>query len=164
MSPTEWSIIAAVVMVVGLAGVIIPILPGLALIWITALVYGFAVGFGVIGWVVMGVLTVLLALSFIKSMTVPRREAEAAGASGWAQFGGLVGAIIGFFTIPVVGIIVGALLGVLAVEMLLKGNWDDAWTATKGTAKGFGLAVLIDLGLGMAMIAAWSVWAATVVF
>jgi hypothetical protein len=61
-------------------------------------------------------------------------------------------------------LVIGALAGLLAVEVLLKGNWDEAWTATIGTAKGFGISALIDLVLGLLMITFWSVWAATVVF
>lgn len=159
-----WTILAAVIMVVGLCGVVIPILPGLALIWGTALVYGLIVGFGAGGIAVMVVLTVLLAVSMIKSVVVPRRAAQEAGASGWSQFGGLVGAVIGFFVIPVVGVIVGALVGVLLVEVSLKGDWGEAWTATVATAKGFGISALIDLGLGLAMIGTWSAWALTVAF
>ena len=158
-----WTILAAVIMVVGLCGVVIPILPGLALIWGTALVYGLIVGFGAGGIAVMVVLTVLLAISMIKSVVVPRRAAQHAGASGWSQFGGLAGAIIGFFVIPVIGVIVGALAGVLLVEVSLKGNWGEAWTATLATAKGFGISALIDLGLGLVMIGTWSAWALTVV-
>lgn len=159
-----WTIVAAVIMVIGLCGVVIPILPGLALIWVTALVYGFIVGFGAGGIAVMVVLTALLLVSIVKSVLVPRRTAQEAGASGWSQFGGLVGAIIGFFVIPVVGVIVGALAGVLVVEVALKGNWAEAWTATIATAKGFGLSVLIDVALGLLMIGTWSVWAATIIW
>ena len=165
MTPDAWwTLLAAIIMVVGLCGVIIPILPGLLLIWITAFVYGFIVGFTPVGIGVMMVLTVLVAISVIKGFVIPKQTATASGASGWSQVGGLVGAIIGFFLIPVIGVLVGALVGVLLVEILLKGNWDEAWTATKGTAKGFGISAVVDLGLGMVMLAAWSVWASTVVF
>lgn len=159
-----WTILAAAVMVVGLCGVAIPVLPGLSLIWLTALAYGFAVGFDAAAIVIMFVLTVLLAISIIKGFIVPRRAAAGSGASGWAQLGGVVGAVVGFFLLPVVGIMVGALIGVLVVEFALKGDWGDAWTATKGLAKGFGVGVLIDLALGLMMIGAWASWAATVVF
>ncbi|MGH1493469.1 MAG: DUF456 domain-containing protein [Acidimicrobiales bacterium] len=159
-----WSIAAVVIMVVGLCGVIIPVLPGLALIWGVALIYGFLVGFGAIGISVMVVLTVLLAISIVKGVIIPRRTAAESGASGWSQLGGLVGAVIGFFLIPIVGFIVGALVGVLLAEVLIKGQWDEAWTATKGLAKGFGISALIDLVLGLVMIAAWAGWAASVIW
>lgn len=151
-------------MVIGLCGVVIPLLPGLALIWAVALGYGFIVGFGTIGVVVMAILTAALIASIIKGVLVPRKVAADSGASGRAQLGGLIGAVVGFFVIPVIGLIIGALVGVLAVEYLVKGDWDQAKVATVGTAKGFGLSVLIDLVIGFAMIVTWSLWAVVVVF
>ncbi|MEM7272991.1 MAG: DUF456 domain-containing protein [Actinomycetota bacterium] len=159
-----WTVLAAVLMVIGLCGVVVPILPGLVLMWVVALVYGLLVGFDAIGIVVMVVATILVAASLISSVLIPRRAAAEGGASGWAQVGGIVGAVIGFFVIPVVGIIVGALIGLLVVEAALTGDWGEAWVATKATAKGFGISALVDLGLGLVLLAAWSVWAATVVF
>ncbi len=158
-----WTTLAAAVMVIGLCGVVIPLLPGLALIWATALVYGLVVGFGAVGVAVMLVLSGLVALSVVKSVVVPRRAAASSGASGWSQLGGVAGAVIGFFVIPVIGLVIGALVGLLVAEAINKGNWSDAWTATKATARGFGLSVAIDLTLGLAMIVVWTIWAATVV-
>jgi uncharacterized protein YqgC (DUF456 family) len=159
-----WSIAAAVVMVVGLCGVVVPVVPGLLLMWATGLVYGFAVGWSGLGIGVMALMTVLVAISLALGVAVPRKTAAEAGASGWSQLGGLAGAVIGFFVIPVVGVIVGALVGVYLVELALKEDGAEAWTATKGMAKGFGISVLIDLTLGLVMLAAWSIWAATVLF
>jgi len=160
MSDTAtWTLLAGIAMTVGLVGVVVPILPGILLIWAVAVLYGIIVGFGVIGWVAMAVVTALAGISIIKSLIIPRQEAEKSGASTFAQLGGLVGAVIGFFLIPIVGVIVGALVGVLVVEWVAKGDLATAWKATKGVAKGFGKSALIDLVLGLAMIATWSVWA-----
>ncbi len=159
-----WTIVVGIVMVLGLMGVVLPVLPGLLLIWAAALFYGLMVGFGSIGWVVVGLLTVLAIAGMIKSVVIPRRAAVESGASGWAQLGAVVGGVVGFFVIPVFGLILGALAGLLAVEYMLKDDWDEALAAVRGTAKGFGLSVVIDLILGMIMIVAWSVWAATVLF
>jgi len=157
-----WTVVVAAAMVLGLLGVVIPVLPGVLLIWGAALVYGFVVGFGTIGGIVLGLLTVLAMISVVKSIMIPRRTASRSGASVWSQLGAVAGGIVGFFVIPVLGLIIGALAGLLAVEFVLKGNWDEAWTATVGAARGFGISALIDLGLGMVMIACWSIWAATV--
>ena len=150
------------VMVVGLCGVVLPIVPGLVLMWAAALAYGFAVGWSALGVAVVTVLALLVVVGLVAGILLPRRSAAGAGASGLAQLGGLVGAVVGFFLIPVIGVIVGALLGVLVVEYLRRDDWGAAWVATKATARGFGLSVLVDLGLGMAMLALWAVWAATV--
>jgi uncharacterized protein YqgC (DUF456 family) len=158
-----WTIVVGVAMVVGLCGVVIPVLPGLLVMWAGALLYGFAVGWSTTGVAMMVLATVAVAASFVAGVVIPRRTAAAAGASGWAQVAGLFGAVIGFFVIPVVGLIIGALAGVMAVEVARKGDWGEAWAATVGTAKGFGWSVLVDLGLGLFILLAWAAWAATVV-
>lgn len=163
-SDVGWTIIAAVTMVVGLCGVVVPVLPGLMLMWVAALVYGFAVGWSSLGYAVMALFTVAVAISLVTSFVIPRRAAADGGASGWAQLGAIVGAVAGFFVIPVVGVIVGALVGLFVVEWGLKGDRREAWTATVATAKGFGLSALIDFGIGLVMLAAWAVWAASVLW
>lgn len=159
---TLWTVVVAVVMVLGLMGVLLPVLPGLLLIWAAAVFYGFMVGFGTVGWSVVGLLTILAVAGAIKGVVIPRRAAVDSGASGWAQLGAVVGGVLGFFVIPVFGLIIGALAGLLAVEYILKGDWNEALVAVRGTARGFGVSVVIDLLLGVIMIAAWSVWAASV--
>jgi uncharacterized protein YqgC (DUF456 family) len=161
---TLWTVVVAVVMILGLMGVVLPVLPGLLLIWAAALFYGFMVGFGTLGWTVVALLSVLVVAGAVKSVMIPRRAAAASGASGWAQVGAVVGGVIGFFVIPVLGLILGALAGLLAVEYVLKGDWNEALVAVRSTARGFGVSVVIDLILGMIMIVAWSVWAASVLF
>ena len=164
MSDVEVTILVAVVMVTGLAGTVVPVLPGLTLIWGAALVYGFLVGFGTVGVLVSIALTVLLAASVVKSVLVPRRMAEGHDVSGWSQLVAVVGAVAGFFLIPVIGVIVGALVGLLASEYVNHRALGPAWGATMAVAKGFGLSALIDIGLGLTMLSLWSVWAATVVW
>lgn len=164
MSELLLTTLVAVVMVVGLAGVVIPMLPGLALIWVAALVYGLQVGFGAGGVVVMVVLTLLTVVSTVLGVILPKRAAAESGASGRTQLVGVLGALVGFFAIPVVGVVVGALVGVLLAEYADKGNWPDARSATIGVAKGFGISSVVQLAIGLSMIAVWSVWAATVVF
>lgn len=159
-----WTIVALVVMSVGLVGVLVPVVPGLALIWAAALIYGLLVGFGIGGWVVMGVLTLILGLSLALGVILPRRAAAGAGASGWSQLAAMAGGVVGFFVVPVIGLILGALAGLVLTEYALKGDWNEAWAATKATAKGFGISAAIDLALGLVMIVLWASWAATVVW
>lgn len=159
-----WTGAAAAVMVLGLIGVVVPFLPGLFLILGAAVGYGFLVGFNSVAVGVLIAMGVLVVISIIKSFIIPSKAASESGASGWSQFGAVVGGVAGFFIVPVFGLIIGALAGMVITELAVKGNWDEAWAATKGTAKGFGVSALIDLGLGMIMIAAWSVWAASVIF
>ncbi len=151
-------------MVVGLFGTLVPIVPGLALIWGLAVLYGFLIGeFGSIGIAVIVFETLVVIVSVVKGLVVPKKASDAYGTSGAAQLAALIGAIIGFFAIPVVGLPIGALAGVFTVEWMKHRTAGAAWQATKGMLVGFGLNGLIDFALGWVMIGAWAIWAATVV-
>lgn len=163
MSDTEATVLVGIAMVVGLAGTVVPLLPGLLLIWGAALVYGFLVGFGPVGIAVVVVLTLVLAASMVKSIVVPRRMAEGHDVSRWSQVAALTGAILGLVFIPFVGVVVGALVGLLVAEWVNHRDLGAAWQATVAVAKGFGLSALIDIALGMLMVTLWSLWAFTVV-
>ncbi len=163
MSDVEMTVLIVVVMVIGLVGTVMPVLPGLSLIWAAALVYGLVVGFGALGLGIMLILSALVVVGLVKSVLVPKRMADGHDVSRWSQVAAMVGAVVGFFVIPVAGVIVGALVGLLLAEYLNQGDWKQAWGATVAVAKGFGLSTLIDIGLAMTMIGFWSIWAFVVV-
>ena len=154
------ALIAFVVMLVGLAGIVVPVLPGTPLLWLAALGYGLVDGFD--HWVdfgAMAVLSVLAILSFITDLTLGPVGAARRGASWQAIAASLVGALIGLVFFPPFGALLGALIGVFAVEYQRRSqDARAAWEATKGFAKGYGLAILINLGLAALMIGVWVVW------
>ena len=163
MSDGASTALVAVVMVVGLAGTVVPVVPGLLVIWGGALAYGFLVGFDPLAVAVLVVLTIVLAVSFALSILLPRRMAQSSDVSTWSQWAAVVGAIIGFFTIPVVGVVVGAVAGLFAAELVHHRDPAAAWSGSVAVAKGFGLSALVDLALAALMISVWSLWAAIVV-
>ncbi len=162
MTDVEATIVIALVMAVGVIGTVVPFLPGVLLVWFAAVVYGFLVGFSPIGIVVLVVLTALVAVSVIKSVVVPKRAAEGHDVSRWSQLVAVVGAVIGFFVIPVVGIIVGALVGLYLAEYAHHRDGVEAWGSTIAVAKGFGVSALIDIAIAMLMASIWAIWAVTV--
>lgn len=159
MSDIVLGLIVLVVMAIGLFGTLFPVIPGLLLIWGAALVYGFVVGFTTGGVVILAILTVLLLISWVTTLSIPRKSASEVGVSMTSQLAGLGGGVVGFFVIPVIGLFVGALAGVLVAEFLRLGDTQQAWAATKGVARGFGISVLVDFGIGVVMIGLWLVWA-----
>src|SRR4051794_26451558 len=95
--------LAAVLIVVGLAGVVIPLLPGLILIWAGIALWAFERA-DATGWAVLGVTTVVLGLGLIAKYAFPGRRLREAGVP-WITlaFGALLG-VIGFFVIPLFGL------------------------------------------------------------
>ena len=152
--------VVAAVMVVGLIGTVVPVLPGLLLIWGAGLVYGIVDGFEGVGTAAFAVMTVLLALGMTMGYVLPKRAGERSGATKSSVRLGILGAVIGFFVIPVVGLPIGGALGVLAGEYGRLHDWPAAWAATRSVLGGFGLAVLAEFTAGVLMVAAWSAWVA----
>ncbi|MDH3679667.1 MAG: DUF456 domain-containing protein [Acidimicrobiia bacterium] len=164
MSDGWATVLVAVVMVVGLAGTIVPVLPGLAVVWGATLVYGLLVGFDVVGASIVAVSSLLLLASAVTGFVIPKRSADGADVGRWSQLIALVAAIVGFFVVPVVGLVLGALIGLFLAEYANHRTAAAAWTATVAVAKGFGLSALVDLALGVVMITLWGAWALTVLW
>ncbi len=153
-------VLVAAVMAVGLAGVIVPVLPGTMLIWAAGLVFGVIDGFHGSAWLFFGLMTLLMAAGTVGKYALPHR----AGVSGGAPRASIVQAValgvVGFFVLPVVGLPVGVAAGFLLAEHRRLGDWSVAWSATKRVLAGFGLGVLVELSAGIAMILLWIVWVA----
>ena len=148
----------ALLMAVGLAGVILPFFPGLPIIWGAALFYGFLTEFGGLGWTAMGVITVLAAIGIAASLILPERAGAASGASRSTRlFAGVTG-VIGFFVIPVIGFPIGACLGVLLAQYRETADPGEAMRATVAVLKGFGAGLIVELGAALAMVLVWVAW------
>jgi uncharacterized protein YqgC (DUF456 family) len=145
----------AVVIAVGLVGVLVPVLPGLVLVWAGLLVWATEVQ-TTTGWVVLGVATLVLAASQVAKYLLPGRRMRAAGVPDRTLVvGGLLG-IVGFFVVPVVGLPLGFVLGVYLAERARLGVPGRAWTSTAHALKGVGLSILIELVAGLLVAVTWA--------
>ena len=147
-------------MVVGIVGTVLPFLPGLPIVWAAALIYGVAEGFGALGWICFAIITTLGIAGMVAGFVVPQRKVQGAGAPFSTTVVGIIGGIIGFFVIPIVGIIVGAVAGVLLAERVRTQDWAAAWASTKRAIVGFGLGALVQVLAGVLMMATWVAWVA----
>ncbi|MCL1598292.1 MAG: DUF456 domain-containing protein [Actinomycetia bacterium] len=151
-------VLVGVAMVVGVAGTLLPILPGLWLIWAAGLAFGILGGFGTVGWAAMGVLSVLAIAGTAAAFVVPGRRTSAIGVSWWGQAVAAVASVVGFFLIPIVGAVLGFILGIVVASLLrtrsLKAALADSWS----TLKSMLLASGIQFGTGLVMLAVWIAW------
>jgi uncharacterized protein len=151
MSLTE--VLVAVAVLVGLVGIVVPVLPGTVLILGAVLVWAVVVG-SAAGWITFGVVAVLLVVGAVVKYAVPGRRLQAVGVpTRTVVLGGLLG-VVGFFVIPVVGLLVGFVLGVYLSELQRVGR-TDAWTTSKAAMRAAGLSMLIELAAGLAAAATW---------
>lgn len=145
-------------MLVGLLGVIIPILPGLVMIWVAGLVYGLVMGFESGGIALFALITVLMLIGSVVDNVLMGGSARRSGAS-WVAVGvALLGALVGSLLWPPLGGLLLALVGIFAVEYLRLRDWHKALDSTRGLAIGCGWAVVVRALIALLMIGLWLVW------
>jgi uncharacterized protein YqgC (DUF456 family) len=151
-----WTIILFIgtllIMLVGLAGVILPVIPGIPLIWVCAFVYGLATGFEEINWNILGILAVLTGFTIVLDYVANLYGAKKMGATGWGILGALFGMLVGLFTAGLIGLLVGSFAGAVLGELLAGKTGSRALKAGIGTFLGFLGGTLIKLILGCMMI------------
>ena len=148
----------ALAMLAGLIGTLLPMIPGLPVVWGAALVYGLAAGFGRTGTVAFTLITVVAALGMVAAFVLPHRRVAASGVPRSTVMVGLVGGIIGFFVIPVIGLPIGAIAAVMARETARTSDTSIAWATTKNMIVGFGYGVLLELSAALVVVAIWVAW------
>ena len=148
------TVLAAVLIVVGLAGVLIPLLPGPILIWVGIALWSFERS-DAAGWAILVAATAVLAVGLIAKYALPGRRLREAGVP-WITlaFGTLLG-VIGFFVIPLFGLPIGFVLGVYLAELSRLGSNAAAWPSTRQAVTAVGLSMLIEFGSGLLAAAIW---------
>lgn len=149
-------IMVAVAIAIGLVGILVPLLPGTLLIWAAIAVWAFVVG-TTAAWVVLGVVTAILGAGILVKYLWPARRMKAADVSGRTLAAGAVLGVIGFFVIPVAGLLIGFVLGVYLAEFAQRRDHRRAWASTKHAVKGVALSVGVELGAALLATAAWIV-------
>jgi len=141
-------------MIVGLIGVIFPIMPGIFMIWLGVFVYIWRFGFDVISIGLFLFITFIVLFAGTSDLWLPIFGAQKAGAAKRTIITGMVGAIAGsiLIPIPIVGTIVGYAVGILLGEYHKRRDWDQAWIASKGGLTGWGIATAIQFVAGLIII------------
>ena len=147
-------ILVAVAIAIGLVGVLVPLLPGTLLVYAAIAVWAF-VEQNTVGWVVLGVVTAVLGASLLIKYLWPVKRMRAADVSPTTLAAGAVAGVIGFFVIPVLGLLIGFVLGVYLAELAHRRDQRRAWASTVHAVKGAALSVGVELAGGMLATAAW---------
>ncbi|GAB4430366.1 MAG: hypothetical protein Kow002_18780 [Anaerolineales bacterium] len=152
-------ILIALTMLVGLFGLIIPIFPGNVVMWLAALVYGLVFGFETLGWVIFTIITLLMLAAVLADNFLMGAKAREKGASWGSIILALVAGVIGTMLLPPVGGLVAAPLVLYLMEFQRLRNEEEAKAVVKALLTGWGLAFIVRFGIGLVMLALWSVWA-----
>jgi len=162
MLETITLILVFLLMIVGILGAFVPVLPSTPLIFAGAIVYGFVTDFQAITWKVLVALLVLAIVSQALDYLATVYGAKKMNASKWGMAGAFVGTIAGLFTGGLVGVIVGPVVGAALCELLfarkdLKASVKSgvgAFLGVVGSALGKFL-----IGLVMCGIFIWALFA-----
>ena len=147
-------VLVALAIAVGLVGIVLPFLPGTLLIYAAIAVWAFMVR-GTVAWVVLGVVTAVLGASLLVKYLWPARRMRAADVSGRTLAAGALAGVIGFFVIPVVGLVVGFVAGVYLAELAHRRDNRRAWASTVHAVKGVALSMGVELAGGLIATAVW---------
>lgn len=148
-------ILVALAILVGLLGILVPILPGPVLILVAVLVWALDVG-GSTAWLVLAVVATLLVVGTIVKYAVPGRRLKDAGIPSSTQWTGVALGVVGFFVVPVLGLFLGFVAGVYLAEHRRLGG-DRAWPSTMAALRAVGLSILIELAAAVLAAGAWVV-------
>lgn len=145
-------IISVLLLITGMIGTVLPILPGLILSLAGLLLYKFGADNNIsIVWV--WIFCILTLISVILNYVIPAKTNKKYGGTRWGSIGSFVGTIVGFFFIPIpFGFLIGMLLGVFVGE-LLHDNTDrkKALNSTKGALIGFFFSTGFNLTIALSM-------------
>ncbi len=145
-----WTL-AVVLVVVGLAGVILPALPGTILIFAGLLLAAWADGFARVGIVTLVVIGLIGAASYGVDFAAAAMGARRLGASRRAMAGATIGTVLGLF-LGLPGLIIGPFVGAVAGELTAHRDWRRAGKAGVAAWIGFAIGTAVKVGIAFAMI------------
>lgn len=148
-------LVPALLILVGVVGIVVPVVPGLLLVFAGVFVWALDVGGS--AWAVLAVVGGIHLAGLTLQYLLPGRRLRAHGVGGWTLFTAAVGGIIGFFVIPVVGLPVGFVVTIFVIERWHSGSWPLAWLRTKRALRAVLLSWGIELLTALAMVAVWLV-------
>jgi uncharacterized protein YqgC (DUF456 family) len=155
MNTVETLLVAAAI-AVGLIGILVPLIPGSILVFAAIAVWAYVEG-TTVAWVTLGVAAVILAAALLVKYLWPMKRMRSADVGTWSLLAGGVLGIIGFFVIPVVGLIIGFVFGVFLAELALRRNSRVAWASTVHAIKGVALSVGVELAGALLATMVWVV-------
>lgn len=147
-------VLVAVAIAVGLAGIVIPLLPGSLLVFAAILVWALFEQ-STVAWVALGIVTVILGAALLVKYLWPTRRMQRAGVRTWTLVAGAILGIVGFFVIPVVGLVLGFVLGVYLAEYAQRRDHRRAWASTVHAIKGVVLSVGVELAGALLATVVW---------
>ena len=150
------TVLVGLAYIVGLAGIIIPVLPGTITLMIATLIWAIVVG-GWPAWVAFGLVLVFGAIGMGTSYVLTGRRLHRAEVPMWPVYVGLASGVVGFFVIPFLGLPIGFLIGLYVSEAIRQSDWKKGMTSAWIALKALGMGILVEFSLAMLSTIAFAV-------
>ena len=149
--PSIFWIISAIMLITGFAGLLLPALPGVLLIFAGLVFAAWAEGFAYVGWGTISILAALTAAAYIIDFLAGLLGAKRFGAGKYGVMGAAIGTVIGLiFGLP--GIIIGPFLGAVIGELYANKDLQSASTAGLGVWIGMAIGIAARVAVAFVMV------------
>lgn len=155
MSPVA-EVLIGLIMAVGIVGTLIPVLPGLFLVWGAGLVWAIFDGADTTHWIIFSVMTVFFLVGIGLSFYLPAKSSKDNSSPKWTMLIATLFAVIGFFVIPIIGVAVGFVFGVFVCQLIASREFHKTLRTTGKTLKALGLVSLTQCACGIAIATSWA--------
>jgi uncharacterized protein YqgC (DUF456 family) len=152
-------IITFLLLLPGIFGILLPILPGLPYMFLISFLYAWLTKFQIINSREILILAVIALISLIIDHFAGLLTARLGGATKQSLIYGLIGSILGLFFFPPLGSVVGLFLGIFLGEITSHQNQHKAIKAASAGVLGSLAAILIDLVLAIIFLVLFLVFA-----
>lgn len=144
-------VLGVLLILIGIAGTIIPALPGVPVVYLGMVLVAWGDDFSHIGWPTLTILGVLTVIAVVVDLIASILGAKRVGASGWALFGAAVGTVVGLF-FGIIGLLLGPFVGAVLGELIAGSNLQRSTVVGVGAWIGFLLGTVARIGLCFAML------------
>jgi hypothetical protein len=143
-------------MAIGIVGTLIPVLPGLVLVWLAALAWVILDGADATHWVIFAIMTAIFLIGIGLSFYIPAKSTKNETSPRWTFVVASIFALVDFFVIPIVGLPLGFIFGVFICHLISSREFHRALRATGTSLKAMGLVSLVQCVCGIAIATAWA--------
>ncbi|MEC4855552.1 DUF456 domain-containing protein [Mycobacteroides chelonae] len=147
-------LLVALGIAVGMVGIVVPMVPGTTLVVLSIGAWAL-IESSTKAWVVLGIVVGLAVVTTVVKYVWPAARMREAGVPTLSLMLGGAVAIIGFFIIPVVGLVIGFVLGIYLAEFLRRSSQKQAWAATVTAVKAVATSIGIEMAGAMVSAGIW---------
>ncbi|RAL22540.1 DUF456 domain-containing protein [Thermoflavimicrobium daqui] len=153
---TLWWILIIVLLVLGYAGIILPVLPDMPLIWGAFLIYRFFINDVDLGWGFWIVVHSMTLVFLIGDFVIQGYLAKKYGGSSWSVWASIIGMIVCIPFGPI-AIIVGPMVLIFIIELVLQKNASDAFKVSLSSVFTFIFGTIFKL-ISVTGLLVWFIW------